>query len=362
MSKTFHDWIVSTDCLEVLTTCAGQVTFRAAQMGITLDDAHFENENRDDLHKAIASDLWQYLKTHAEQISNKATTLLVSGDTRKFSSFIISEFLDHCLDKRRTDSPFHAYYRHMRTVLYQADGIQYRPEKRKGSYYAWTRTPELPLLPDTYEFRQQHLNYPEWPASSVPFCNIHEKPAMISLSRHYWDEALKRLIQFYLLPIRGLVAFIAAKYPLVPKQIELEHADGQDGDENSEGRLGRTLYDQLHQIPQLPYDIIDTELEDLARDCATELTETERVIIIMQAEQQTLGDIARHLGLKGASNVSYHQEKAYRKLRQKWSLWGLPDSEHFSVAEEEQELFFKKVIEFCKKLHASRESNHGEHS
>lgn len=362
MSTTFHDWIASADCLQVLTTCAGQVALRASQMGITLDDAHLENENRVDFNNAVASDLWQFLKTHAEQIANKATTLLVSGDTRKFTAFIISEFLDHSLDKRRTDSPFHAYYRHMRTVLSQADGIQYRAEQRKGAYYAWTGTTELPLLPDTYEFKQQHLNYTAWAASTVPFRDIHEKSAMISISRHYWDEALQRLVQLYLLPIRGLVAFVAAKYPLVPRQTELGHAEGNDEDGNDEDGMGRTLYDLQRQIPQLPDDIIDYGLETLARDCANELTETERAIIIMQSDQQSLGEIARQLGMKGASNVSYHQEKAYRKLRQKWSLWGLPDSEHYSVAAEEQELFFKKVIAICKELNACRENNHGEHS
>jgi len=360
MSTPFQNWIASADCFDLLINCAGQIALRASQMGILLEDAHLEQECRADFNKAVAADLWQFLKTHAEQLSSKATTLLVSGDTRKFTAFIISEFLDHCLDKRRTDSPFHAYYRHMRTVLSQADGIQYWAEQRKGAYYAWCDKPDLALLPDTYEFSQQHLNYTAWAASAVPFSDIHEKFAMLKLSRHYWDEALQQLVQRYLLPIRGLVAFVAAKYPLVPKQTELDHADGSDGDENAEGRLGRTIYDQQQQMPQLPNDIIDSGLETLARDCTNELTTTERAILIMQAEQQTLSDIARHLGMKGASNVSYHQEKAYRKLRLKWNLWGLPDSEHYSVAAEEQELFFKKVIAFCKELDACRDCNHGE--
>jgi hypothetical protein len=362
MGTTFYSWIESKECLDVLAGCAKQVALRASQMGILLEDAYLEQECRADFNKAVAADLWQFLKINAEQLSSKATTLLVSGDTRKFATFIVSSFLDYCLDKRRTDSPFHAYYRHMRTVLSQADDIQYRAEQRRGAYYAWCDKTDLTLLPDTYEFNQQHLNYTAWAASTVPFSDIHEKPAMLKLSRHYWDEALQRLVQLYLLPIRGLVAFVATKYPLIPKQTELDHVDGNDEDENAEGRLGRTIYDHQQQMPQLPIDIIDTALETLARDCANELTATERTILIMQAEQQTLNDIARHLGMKGASNVSYHQEKAYRKLRLKWSLWALPDSEHYSVAAEEQELFFKKVIAFCKDLDACRDNNHGENS
>lgn len=363
MPTPFHDWIKTEDCYETLTNCAGQIALRASQMGIALDDAHLENENRADFHKAVAADLWQFLKTNADQLANKATTLLNSDDARALTAFIISRYLDDCLDRRRSDSPFHAYYRHMRTVLATADGIQYRSEQRKGSYYAWSDTPQLPLLPDSYEFRQQHLNYPEWPASSVPFCDIHEKPAMISISKHYWDEALQRLVQFYLLPVRGLVAFVAAKYPLVPQQTTLEHADGQDGDESNANTLDRIMHQQQHQLlPQLPYDIIDTALEELASDCAIELSATEQAILVMQTEQLTLGEIARQLGMKGPGNVSYHQNKAYQKLRTTWSLWGLPDSEHYAVAEEEQELFFKKVITICKKLQQCRDTGHGEHS
>lgn len=367
MTDSFITWINSIECFDVLCVCARQVAKRASSNGIILDDTYLEESNRKDFYTAVATNLWQFIKERVDRIAEEGTTLLLSGDSKKFMDYICGEFLDHCKDQRRTDTPYYAYYRHMRTVLSQVDGICYKPIARKGSFYAWSSASDLEFLPDNASIDQDYGN---WTASTVLFSDIHEKPAMLQLSRHYWDEALHYFLSEYLLPIRELVKYVATKYPLM---ITVEYTSGHndDSDENdNRNTLENGFIDPnialdddswKRQLPTLPYDIIDTQLEVLARDCVSDLTKDERIILCRIDSNIKLEDIARELGMKGPSNVSYHQKNCYVKIRKKWKTWAIPDSEHYSLEEDEQFIFFKKIIEICKEADKCRDSSKEEH-
>lgn len=367
MTDTFIRWINSKESFDVLCVCARQVAKRAASNGLVLSDSYLEDGNRNDYYTAIATALWQFIKERADRIAQEGTVLLLSGDSMKFMDFICGEFLDHLKEQRRTDSPFYAYYRHMRTVLSQADGVRYEPITRKGTFYAWTVSPGLTFLPEHLSSDQ---NYGDWPACSVCFNDIHEKPAMLQLSRHYWGEALRCFLMEYLLPIRELVRYVAAQYPLITA---MEYTSGHnDASDENDGRNAledgfvnpNTAFNDdswQRQMPMLPYDIIDTQLETLARDCVAELTTDERIILCRIDSNIKLDVIARELGMKGPSNVSYHQKNGYTKIRRKWKTWAVPDSEHYCVAEDEQAMFLKKIIDICKEANECRDSGKEEH-
>jgi hypothetical protein len=214
------------------------------------------------------------------------------------------------------------------------------------------------------------INYGTWPACEVSFSEIHDKPAMLKLSRYYWDEALHYFLMEYLLPIRELVNYVVVKYPLITN-IEYTSGQNDDSDENDtrnslEERFvnpNTSLFDDswIRQLPALPYDIIDIQLETLARDCVAELTEEERIIICRIDSNINMYAIASELGMKWPSNVSYHQKNGYTKIRKKWKTWAMPESEHYSVAEHEQLIFFKKIIEICKEANECRDSRKVEH-
>jgi len=366
MADQFLEWLERPECLKNLLPCARRVIRRAENLGITLADSYMDGGDTNAYNVAVATDLWQFLRVHANTLTNKATTFLVLKDEAGFSLLIVREFIDSCIDQRRNDSPFHAYYRHMRTVLSDTDGINYKSIPRKCSYYAWSGTKELKILPDNDDFSIKYLNYEEWAASSITFSEIYKNKNMVQLSRHYWDEALRIILAEYLLSIRGLVTFIATKYPLVPPPVEYEPGVGSEDDIDTphlaSGEIlidpGNSLDDDAwtRQIPKLASSIIEVELDRVARDCVEQLTNTERAVLCGLDAGSTLAEIARLLGMKTPSNVNYHQKLAYEKLRTSWSLWGQPDSEHYSVAEEEQLIFFKMVIKFCKAPDPFRDS------
>lgn len=353
MTGTFKEWLNREGCRDELIPIARKVIWRAERNGIELDDSYLSDDLKE-YSEAVASNLWIFLKEESDTLAKKATVFLKNRDCEGLNRFIINEFIDSCIDKRRNDSPFHAYYRHMRSVLAEADGINYKSIPRQGSYYAWSQTEGLAILPDDYDFRTNHLDYSKWNSCSIPFSQIHQKPAMISLSLHYWDEALRIIFSEYLLSIRGLVAFTAHKYPLIPK---IEYEAGTEGDGNDEQphrALEETSAATDYQLPTIPPKIVEVNLELIARDCAAKLTEDER-IVISSMDSATGAEIAKALGKKCGSNVDYYKKPALKKVREHWSQWSQPDSEYYPVAVEECRLFIKILVDFCKGANDCRE-------
>jgi len=367
MNRVFLDWVNSRECFELLRLCAVQVSKRAKRLEIVLDDAYLEMESRDDYLDAVAGDLWQFVKNSAEQIAQKAGGLLVSGDADAFMVFLCREYLDYCIDQRREKSPFHAYYRHLRTVLSAEGWTRPHPQQRQASCYTCSMAEALELLPENPDRQNYHV----WRVcDAVDLRDIHRKPAMLKLARHFWDEVLREFLKEYLLPVRELVRFVAVKYPLL---LTVENASGQEdqaGDDFAGSSLENRYVDHVttiafddawkRQLPALDADIVDSHLDTLAQDCVAQFTDQERIILLRLDEECTLDAIALELGMKGPSNVSYHQKKAYAKLHTKWSLWGPPLLRQFAeVDEEEFFMFYEKVISFCKNEKACRDSGKG---
>ncbi len=353
MADIFEEWLNSGKCRDELLLIARKVIWRAKRNGIELDDSYFSDDFKE-YCKAVASNIWIFMKEESDTLAKKATVYLKKKDCEGFSRFVINEFIDSCIDKRRNDSPFHAYYRHMREVLSDADGINYKSIPRQGSYYAWSQTEGLALLPDDYDFRTNNLDYSKWNGCSIPLSQLHHKPAMISLSRHYWDESLRVILAEYLLSIRGLVAFTAHKYPLIPT---IEYESGiEDGDDENQPHhlLGETLIAPDHQLPVMPPRIVEVDLELIARDCAAKLTAEER-IVISSMDSATGTEIAKALGKKGGSNVDYYKKPALKKVREHWSQWSQPDSEYHSIAVDECRIFIKMLVDFCNKANDCRD-------
>lgn len=358
MTTPFEHWLNNQECYALLRLCAGQVVKRAERLGLQLDDGYLE---RDDYLDSVAGQLWQFIQENALKISEKGTTLLVAGGSNDFMTFLSQEFIDNCLDKRRTDNPFHAYYRHMRTVLSQEERIRYESLGRKGSYYACSDATELNFLPDSLAGH----DYATWPLPDVAFRDIHEKAAMLKLARNFWDEWLHVFQAKYLLPIRELVRFVATAYPLMFAESTESSFGASDDEDGITAGLGDRIIVSAdsrmedawkRQISALAKDIVDNELEMLAQDCVAELSERQRVLLLMKLEDgMTYEDICLRLSESNPSKLHYHVKRGLEIIRQKWSLWGPSSPKEFAdVDEEEFFLFYEKVILICKNGQAFR--------
>ena len=110
------------------------------------------------------------------------------------------------------------------------------------------------------------------------------------------------------------------------------------------------------QTPELDRDIVDNELEMLAQDCVTGMSERQRLLLLMKMEDDlTYEEIGLRLNESSPSKLQYHFKKSLEAIRHKWSLWGPPSLKQFAdVDEEEFYLFYEKVISICKNGQAFR--------
>ncbi|ABK97801.1 RNA polymerase sigma factor [Pelobacter propionicus] len=358
MTSEFNDWLHSKTCLDLLLSCADYIIGRAKKSTIQLDTL-FSEETEDDhtkLSQVVASHLWEFLKDKNVTLATLAAERVAQGDVSGFMTLVADRFLAECLDERRTAAinPAYAYYRHLRHVISKAEEVNYQPTRR-GSFYAFSFADSLQRLPEVH----WNLSYTDWPRPAVPAAHIHDKPGIMRLSRNYWDEAVVRFLDEYFLPIRELNRYVSGNYSLgcaVTTESQLTMPACEDGSQPFSfdeilvtdaqndvlGSMGR-------QHPRLDCDIIETELEALAHDTLSELTERQRTILLRVEDGATLDEIARELGERGASNIHYHLKKAYQTMKRKWSLWGPPTLAQFSEVEEEEFfIFYDKVIELCK--------------
>ena len=363
MNDAFQEWLSNKECYAVLKSCARQVIRRAERLSLQLDDAYLD---RNDYLDAVTNQLWDFIKDRAGKIAQKATTLLVSGDEDAFMVYLSQEFIDFCLDKRRDISPFHAYYRHVRTVLSKEESIHFESRGKKGSYYAFSDSPVLDFLPELLTVP----SYAAWPMPDEAYSQIHGKQAILRLSRHFWDESLKVILVEYLLPIRELVRYVTTVYPLLIMESPESSFDPMEDDEGVPLSLGDRLMTSVdsrgedawkRQMPILEIDIIDTQLDNLARDCVRELNDKQKILILMKLEDElTYEDICSRMGESNPSKLHYHVKHGLEIIRRNWSLWGPPSLKQFTeVDEEEFFMFYEKVITLCKNDEACRENRKG---
>lgn len=367
MTEMFQAWLESNDCYEKLLKCSKQVLKKARNKSICLEEI-FRDARSDgfgDLNQVVAHEMWQFLKTNGSRVADRAAEKLVHEDISGFIEVLVYEFLDHCKDKRRTYEvdPALAYFRQLRADLSKSEEVNYRHVKHQGSFYALSFDDLLALLPFNY-WGQPYSN---WPQPKHTVNEIHSSRARVELARMFWDEFLIQHNEEYFLPIKELLSYLLNHYQIgCSIEGENDSLSSVPEDEESSRTIADIEIPKHHpddsfgsghrQSPRIEMDIIESELEQLSRDCVAKLTEVEQTIFLRTNENLKLADIAKELGMKRPSNVSYHQEKIYGKLKHSWSLWGTSAEDGFGEVEEEEfGIFYDKVIEICKTVNHSRE-------
>ena len=368
MKSGLIEWLKGPEGRAILLECAEDVEYQARKKSLNL--AHIFREefvsDSNELCRIVASELTTYLLEHQDTVSKDIFEDFSKGDTSAVTAKVVKKFLDHIIDKRRTYpiSPFHAYLRHLRKVISLADKagkVRYIPpnDYNDGSYFAYSDAEGIINLPYSY----WGLPFDGWSVPVVPLAEIEEQVGMLSLSRFYWDEATCRYEMEYLQPLRELTRFVFAKYPFIAQRKDVGVGSDEVMTESEKFDLlkpvhlaGDPLGPLQRQSDRLDYDIIETELSKLAGQCCAGLDERQANILWRASEGQTLYDIARYLGEKGASNIHYHLKKAQSHIRKFWSLWGNAQLPGFAEEdEEEQFIFVEKIVQLCKERCGGRE-------
>jgi hypothetical protein len=333
--NALQEWLKSPACFTtLLNTIAPIIRSKAINQGIDLNAI-----GMDDDVNALASCLWEFLCDKQERFSDLNAVIRDKNDSL-LVSIIINRFFAYCVDERRSSSPFHAYYQHMRKILSEAEGVQYLPETG-GSFYAWAKNQSVTSLT---KGTLPEDSFSDWPQSEIAAKDIHKKPCMIALSRFFWDEAMKRLDTECLIPIRDLTSYVAAIYGLQkPESGQLS----TEYDENDCDIVSRIEDESTFYKPDR--SIIEGQLEARAKRLVNFWGAKERRLFLLRFDQQlTLEDAASETGYKSAAAVDYQIKKLVSTVRDSWEQWQFGFSSGDGDSDAEQDYFFDRLINFCK--------------
>jgi len=363
MKNGLVEWLKSDEGKSVLFQCSYDIVFKAQKGSINLE--HIFNDmvspGTSELQQIIASELVTFLLEHQTAVVNDISADQAAGDISAVSAKITTKFFKHILDKRRTYpvSPFHAYHRHLREIISkagEAGSLRYLPTDY-GSYFAYSTKEALDFLPHSYWGQA----FDGWASPALSHTDAEVQAGMLFLSRFYWDEATIRYETEYLHPLKELTRFIFAKYSFLAQRQELGSDNGEDGsrdrtlDQMKPVQLaGDPLGSLTRQSERLDYDIIETELSDLAEKCAEGLEEKQIEALLLAADGENLSEIARRTG-ETRHIAEKHLKSAQTHILRFWSLWGNAQLPGFAAEDEEEQLIFiEKIVQICKKHHGGR--------
>ncbi|MFZ4855100.1 MAG: hypothetical protein ACOYL3_01780 [Desulfuromonadaceae bacterium] len=340
MTKPLLDWLKSPACFDILLKQVAPVICRKAdRYGISLDDIGLDSDVN-----AVASCLWEFLCDEHEKLDDLGHVITTENQSL-LVSIIINRFFAYCIDERRSSSTFHAYYQHIRRVLqelHKAGDIQYE-SNHKSAFYAWSKVSGL--TPLTQGILTEGF-FAGWPRSEISASDIHKKQHMISLSKFFWHEAIKRLDREHLIPIYDLTEYVARMYGL-PNHAKKQKDNCDEDDSND-------YFSKIKDVSPSSCPsrtITEQQLEKRADMLSNFWNDKERRLFLLIFDQAlTLEEAATKSGYKSAAAVDYHKKKLISAIRESWEQWQFGYSSGDGDVEVEQQFFFEKLIYFCKSL------------
>lgn len=335
--RALQEWLKSSACFDILLKqIAPKIRLKAINQGIELASIGMDEDTND-----LANCLWEFL--YDKQTRFKDLNFIISnGNDSLLIPIVINRFFSYCLDERRSNSPFHAYYQHMRKVLSKTEGVQYLAEAC-GAYYAWSQNQTISALP-IESFPED--SFCEWSQPNISAKDIHKKSYMIALSQFFWKEATMRLKCEHLIPIRKLTSYVASIYGLQKQTADQMFAvNGEDDND-----FTTQIMDESSSF-RPDKSVMEDQLEKRAKLLIGSWGPNERRLFLLRFEQNnTLEDTAKETGYKSASAVDYQLKKLVSAIRDSWEQWQFGYASYDDDLDTEQDFFFERLIYFCKSL------------
>ncbi|GAB6036458.1 hypothetical protein JCM15519_10170 [Fundidesulfovibrio butyratiphilus] len=158
---------------------------------------------------------------------------LRKGDMRMFFFRLRGELLDHALNKRDTwsNSPFHAYHRHMCKVLRKAPpetGARYET-LADNLFFSFGNGGDMVTPTSAWQDRD-FRTWPPPPGGTRPGSSPlpAAREALLEVARHFWRQTCRDMGGEYLVPVRECVRF-ATHWFRLPAEMETQaKSDGKN--------------------------------------------------------------------------------------------------------------------------------------
>ncbi len=243
------------------------------------------------------------------------------------------------LRRKKVQSSWHTYYRHVRSVLAAAPEITYRPF-RQQSWYAWSETD-----PETFHDLSDR-DFASWPRPNLKATEIRKRDSIFYLAQCFWNEAADRVGQPCLVSIKDLVRYVGSHFPhelLAPNikgEHELQSKDSGPDQASILERIGA-------ELPPAEQILTAARLGQLAKQFTAGLDEQEQTVWVLRYDRELkLEQIAERLGYQSAGGVLYQIRKVEFKFKEFCTLW--PGLSAEDLDDRLAEDFFLLVLENCK--------------
>ncbi|MCF8037986.1 MAG: hypothetical protein K9K79_01590 [Desulfohalobiaceae bacterium] len=330
-----EDWLATGQGLKLLQRCAWIIDkqVNTVNTGGALPFAHYKEE--------LINDLWIFLRELPLGRRQEMRQMVLEKNVSKLCTVISRMYVNRLYDLRRTkeQSGWHAYYRHVRSVLAAAPEITYRPF-RQQSWYAWSETdPEI--FHDLSD-----LDFASWPRPDLKATEIRKRESIYHLAKRFWNEAADRAGQPCLVSIKDLVRYVGSHFPqeLLAPNIKGEHEMQYD----DQGSDQASILEQISaELPPAEQILTSARLGQLAEQFTAGLDEQEQTIWFLRYDREMkLEQIAEHLGYQSAGSVLYQIRKVEFKFKEFCTLW--PGLSAEDLDDRLAENFFLLVLENCK--------------
>jgi hypothetical protein len=346
----WSEWLSSPHCRPALTGAARFIYRQAMRLGLPHELLPCTNpwelppDERADCFEMLADDLWIFLRSRPANWPLKSQWAILAARGERFVMLrIAQEFLSYLKDKARTYSydPARALYRRLRQVLQEEDSVAYRATDR-GAFYSLD--PEAPsgdaLLPLEAE------PYSGWdaPIGLVAMKDLDKKSSLLVLARFFGEEARRRLGKACFLPVRELVRFVSAHYPVPSTFTTVPLSAGQDDSTNAPSMSIESLREECSGEASF----VARQLEDLAQQLAASWSQKQRAVFaLVQGDDHTLSEAARQVGYRSAAGAAYVYNTALDILRDFCLQW--PGLSPPDLDERLFEAFVLQLAAICKR-------------
>lgn len=304
--------------------------------------------------------------------------MVLNSDTRGIAGRVAFLFLKKFKEARRTEpkdtscdsnaeaddrstvkwfSPYHFYFRHMRTVLHnagKAGEIGYKiyemPINKSNSkkpipYYSCVIDASQPFLPHCYT----GIRYKDWPCQDIDWRKLKRKPYMLDVARFFYEEMKIITSDDFFIPVRELVNFIEEKYPLFFLS-ELTESSFQNDTEGESEPFSIDALPYEKRTEDSPFQKQDNNLlrisiEETAANCCADMSVDEKILLVMSRSGANLKEMAARIGYKSQTSASGVLDSAIETVKRHWVLWGPSAGD----GPEWMRYYFKTVIELCMK-------------
>ncbi len=218
------------------------------------------------------------------------------------------KFYFFVMEKSREMDPAKRAYRSIRRCLALSELVMLSGSE-EGTFFALPGTP--PEAPAASPPEEDTFDDLPPPSGNMAMQDFFSQKVLVPLAVTFWREYIRIRCSDspHFLPVGAFMRWLGKRYILMELSIKVDNKDEDSGDE-------REPWDMV-MMEEPTFLLSEEALRRLAALCADRLTPAEVIVCARHFAEppERLGEIAKAMGLSGASGVARYKENFFKRLR-----------------------------------------------